>query len=191
MILNTFLFLFLLLLRQIDSFSPLPATHVGISRMRVGGFSRTNVGSGTTLKSAHDGMEEVLKLPAVSIKKSLRLSLQLLSMGGLQNEPEPGTWTVEQLDDPPGLSLSYIDSSGTVAITFDDSSISFSRIGSAPSMAFRLQEAVLISKFLLEIEELASGDGGTVAPENRLVYLGEVGSEALADAKDRYNIKNE
>ncbi|GMH89352.1 hypothetical protein TrVE_jg8055 [Triparma verrucosa] len=112
-------------------------------------------------------------------------------MGGLQNEPEPGTWTVEQLDDPPGLSLSYIDSSGTVAITFDDSSISFSRIGSAPSMAFRLQEAVLISKFLLEIEELASGDGGTVAPKNRLVYLGEVGSEALADAKDRYNIKNE
>lgn len=156
--------------------------------------SRLRLRNSSILFSApdsHDGNEELIVLPAVSIKKSLRLSLQLLSMGGLQNEPQHNTWTVTQLDDPPGLSLTFSDNTAVVAVTFTDSSISFSRIGSTPSMAYRLQEAVIIGAFLKEIESLANGDGGNIAVENRLLSFDADGFKALDDAKQKYNIKNE
>ncbi|GMH55393.1 hypothetical protein TL16_g11647 [Triparma laevis f. inornata] len=112
-------------------------------------------------------------------------------MGGLQNEPQPNTWTVTQLDDPPGLSLTFSDNTAAVAVTFTNSSISFSRIGSTPSMAYRLQEAVIIGAFLKEIESLANGDGGNIAVENRLLSFDADGFKALDNAKQKYNIKNE
>ena len=135
----------------------------------------------------HEGYTELVTIPCDSVKSSTRLALQLKAMGGLQHEPEKNTWSPAQLED--GLSLAYSDGSAVLSVTLTDASISFTREGSTPSMAYQLQESAVIGDYLAEISSLADGDGGEVKEGNRLVNLGAEGWEALEDAKNKFNVK--
>ena len=137
--------------------------------------------------TCHEGFVDLVNIPCEAVKSSTRLALQLKAMGGLQHEPEKNTWSPAQLDD--GLSMSYSDGSAALSVKLTEASISFSRDGSSPSMAYQLQESVVIGEYLAEISSLADGDGGEVKEGDRLVRLGAEGWEALEDAKLKFNVK--
>ena len=123
------------------------------------------------------GTTTLFRLKVSSIKLgALRLALGMYLMG----VDPPKTWQINQSDEgeKPFLHAIFKDHTGMVSIQFTDQYINIKRHVEGPSLAYLLQESVLLHGVLDEIENLAYGyKGGTseldgpIAIEDRLLIL--------------------
>mmetsp|Transcript_36991 Transcript_36991/g.66560 ORF Transcript_36991/g.66560 Transcript_36991/m.66560 type:complete len:209 (+) Transcript_36991:33-659(+) len=110
----------------------------------------------------------VLEIPLSSIKKGgLRFSLGL-HLVGLQDK---GTWRANQASDNV-LDMFFKDNSAMFSLILEDESVVIDRYGK-PSLAYVLQESLVLHSVLDEIQTLAFE--GDIEDENRLLQLEEPG----------------
>mmetsp|Transcript_40712 Transcript_40712/g.85535 ORF Transcript_40712/g.85535 Transcript_40712/m.85535 type:complete len:219 (+) Transcript_40712:69-725(+) len=110
----------------------------------------------------------VLEIPVSSIKKGgLRFALGL-HMIGLQDN---GTWRANQASDTV-LDMIFKDNSAMFSLKLKDDAIVIDRYGK-PSLAYVLQESLVLHSVLDEIQTLAFE--GEIEDENRLLQLEEPG----------------
>ncbi|KAL3781267.1 hypothetical protein HJC23_012817 [Cyclotella cryptica] len=113
--------------------------------------------------------KRIIEIPAKSIKKGgLRFALGL-HLIGLQNTPDSGSWRANQQSETV-LEMHFKDNSAKFEVVLEDSCIAVDRYGQ-PSLAYLLQESVILHSVLDELGSLAFG--GEVEKENRLLQLDE------------------
>jgi hypothetical protein len=113
--------------------------------------------------------KRIIEIPAKSIKKGgLRFALGL-HLIGLQNSPDSGSWRANQASETV-LEMHFKDNSAKFEIVLEDASIAVDRYGQ-PSLAYLLQESVILHSVLDELRSLAFE--GEVQTENRLLQLDE------------------
>lgn len=123
----------------------------------------------------------ILEIPAKSVKVGpLRFLLQLFLSGDIQNKPSPKSWLVNQGERDGEIEVYYSDGTGMISIQLKSDRIIMSRVGTSPSLVFRLQESVLLHAVLDELhkvafEQPAAGEGGAtpepIDPTKRLLQL--------------------
>jgi len=112
------------------------------------------------------GCSEIFHISAKSIKVGpLKLYLSLYFMGE-QNNPERGTWKPSQTEDG-GIDLYYRDQTGALIITLSEKSMKVSRLGSAPSIKYLSQEAIVLNGMLDQLDEILEDD--SIEEKNRLI----------------------
>lgn len=135
-------------------------------------LSSDNVAAGTTL---------ITSIPVSSIKPGgLRLFLMFYLMG-MQNTPDPNTWRADPSssssnsrngeDDESSrlytVEALYGDQSAMISVELLSNEIRICRIGSCPSMAYLVQESVLVDGILDELEQCATE--ANVAEQDKLL----------------------
>jgi hypothetical protein len=130
-----------------------------------------------SLKNALGGQSNpyttIFSIPTRTVKiGALRFFLQIYLVGE-QNKPSPKAWSIQQEED--NLQVYYSDGTGMIEIRLSEYSIEARRHGNRPSLAFRLQESVLLHGLLDEIQNLAL-DVDDIAVEKRLVQLADDGA---------------
>jgi hypothetical protein len=127
------------------------------------------------------GTLRLIELPVHDIKAGgLRLFLMFFLMG-LQNTPEPKTWKADQPStEEYVLDFWFHDQTAVLSIELSNNAIILDRVGSAPSMQYLLQEAVVVESILDELERCANDD--SVAQNDRLLRLKE--QDAIERARD-------
>merc|ERR1719491_793740 len=96
---------------------------------------------------------EIFHLPAKKIKAGgLRLYLALYFMGEC-NTPNRKTWRADQTPEG-GIDLYFHDRTGALIIALNDSGMSVSRLGSAPSMEYVMQESVMLRGMLDQLDDI-------------------------------------
>jgi len=115
---------------------------------------------------------EIFHLPAKKIKiGGLRLYLSLYFMGEC-NTPTRRTWRADQTPDG-GIDLYFRDRTGALILAFNDSGMSVSRLGSAPSMEYVMQESVMLRGMLNQLDEITGDD--KIGEGDQLLSLVEPG----------------
>lgn len=115
---------------------------------------------------------EIFHIPAKKIKiGGLRLFLSLYFMGEC-NTPTRGTWRADQTPDG-GIDLYFRDRTGALILAFNDFGMSVSRLGSAPSMEYMMQESVMLRGMLDQLDEITGDDN--IGDGNELLSLVEPG----------------
>eukprot|EP00956_Cyclotella_meneghiniana_P042806 scaffold249324_cov69-Cyclotella_meneghiniana.AAC.3 len=119
--------------------------------------------------------KRIIEIPVKSIKKGgLRMVLGL-SLIGLQNTPDKGSWQANQASD--SILDMYFKDGTKFSVVLEDSCIAVDRYGQA-SLPYLLQESVILHSILDELNELASSS--EVASENRLLQLEELNAIEMA-----------
>jgi len=105
----------------------------------------------------------------------------------LQNQPEPNTWKANQSDEG-ALDMYFLnDNTAMISIQMSDKSITMDRYGATPSLAYMLQESLLLHSILDELEGLAfgvEGEDDDVKDENRLIVFSEDEKDAISLARE-------
>ena len=107
-----------------------------------------------------------------------RLYLSLYLMGE-QNTPEKKSWKVNQNGDG-GIDLFYCDQTGALIFELTEDLISISRLGSAPSMQYLVNESVMLNGILDQLDEIAGDE--MIDGADRLIILEKPG--AIQSARD-------
>jgi hypothetical protein len=112
----------------------------------------------------------LLSLPVKLIKPGgLRLFLMLYLLG-IQNNPEKGTWRIEQpSSDEYIVHILFHDKSAGLMVVLGEKQVSIDRIGSNPSMAYLLQETVIVDGVLEELQKMATDD--EIKKGDRLIVM--------------------
>jgi hypothetical protein len=116
------------------------------------------------------GSSRLVSLPVESIKPGgLRLFLMLYLLG-IQNSPEKGTWRIDQPTTEEYVGdLYFHDQTAALMILLADEQVTISRMGSRPSMAYIMQETVVLDGILEELQRMATEYH--VKREDRLILL--------------------
>jgi len=125
------------------------------------------------------GSTIIFEIPAKSLKVGgARLYLSLYLMGE-QNTPEKKSWKVNQNGDG-GIDLFYCDQTGALIFELTEDLISISRLGSAPSMQYLVNESVMLNGILDQLDEIAGDE--MIDGADRLIILEKPG--AIQSARD-------
>ena len=122
----------------------------------------------------------VLEIPVKSMKRGgLRFVLGLYLVG----LPDKGTWTPNQAGDDSGLDMYFKDGSAMFKLVLDDDAVRVDRYGTRPSLAYMLQESVVLHGILDELHSLCSDDDDDgIESVNRLLLLEDPG-DAIEKAR--------
>jgi hypothetical protein len=101
---------------------------------------------------------------------------------GMQNTPDRRSWQANQPStEEYVVDLYYQDNTAVLSIELEDEEISILRVGSSPSTAYLMQEAIIVQGLLDELHQCAFDD--SVEEENRLLILREP-KDAIEKARD-------
>ena len=122
----------------------------------------------------------VMEIPVKYMKRGgLRFVLGLYLVG----LPDKGTWTPNQAADDSGLDMHFKDGSAMFKLVLDDDAVRVDRYGQRPSLAYLLQESVVLHGILDELHSLCSeNDDAGIEMANRLLLLEEPG-DAIEKAR--------
>ena len=123
----------------------------------------------------------LVSLQVESLKPGgLRLFLMFYLLG-IQNNPEKGTWKIDQ---PTGdeyiVDLYFHDKTGALMLRLTEDKVTIDRLGSTPSTAYIMQEAVVVDGILAEMERMASDPD--IKRDDRLILLND--DTALRSARE-------
>lgn len=119
---------------------------------------------------------KVLEIPVASLKRGgLRFALGLLLVGY-----DKETWKLNQTSDSV-LDMYFQDNSAMFSLVLENDGISVDRYGK-PSLAYVLQESLVLHSLLDELDSLAFGVEDDIKLENRLLQLEEPG-DAIEKAR--------
>mmetsp|Transcript_14458 Transcript_14458/g.22304 ORF Transcript_14458/g.22304 Transcript_14458/m.22304 type:complete len:206 (-) Transcript_14458:793-1410(-) len=127
------------------------------------------------------GVNRVLSLPVESIKPGgLRLFLMLHLMG-MQNTPQKGAWSVDQpTTEEYVVDLYFHDKTAMLMIRLTEEKVMIDRMGSTPSTAYVMQEAIVVDSILKELEQMTYE--GDIKDEDRLILLKK--EDAVAELRE-------
>jgi hypothetical protein len=128
------------------------------------------------------GTYRVATIPGQSTKLGgLRLFVMFYFMG-MQKTPDRRSWQANQPStEEYVVDLYYQDNTAVLSIELEDEEISILRVGSSPSTAYLMQEAIIVQGLLDELHQCAFDD--SVEEENRLLILREP-KDAIEKARD-------
>ncbi|KAL7555547.1 hypothetical protein ACA910_013028 [Epithemia clementina (nom. ined.)] len=151
------------------------------------GFGKSTAGAKSSDTSSSKGTNSnkegkvVFELPATNVKVGpLRFYLQMfLFSGDISNSPVQNAWLTQQGEEDGEIQAFYHDGSGMLTIRLSSQNILVTRKGKSPSLAYQLQESVLLHQVLDELQSVASGnfqDGNdetprSIDPSRRLLQL--------------------
>lgn len=96
----------------------------------------------------------------------------MLYLMGMQNTPDKGSWSVDQpTTEEYAVDMYFHDRTGSIMIRLLDDKVTIDRMGSRPSMAYTLQETVIVDGVLNELQNMVSDD--KIAEKDRLLLLEE------------------
>lgn len=113
----------------------------------------------------------VVTIPVKSLKPGgLRLFLMFYLLG-MQNTPDRNSWRADQpvKDDSYVLNYFFHDQSAMLSIQLRDREIDFDRVGSSPSNAYMMQEAMIVEGILRELDLCAFDE--KIGKDDRLIIL--------------------
>ena len=120
-----------------------------------------------------EGPKTVMNIPVVSIKpKPLRFFLQIYIVGD-QNSRDAQSWLPRESEDGQSLQIYFQDGTGMCQIDLEDNNIRIERHGQTPSLAYMLQESVMLHGVLDELHQMAFEGEEDVKDSERLLLLGE------------------
>ena len=114
---------------------------------------------------------KVMEIPVKSMKRGgLRfvLGLHLVGLG------ERGTWAPNQAGDGV-LDMHFGDGTAMFKLLLDDDAVRVDRYGRRPSLAYLLQESLVLHGILDELASLCSDGAAGIEPGDRLLLLEEPG----------------
>jgi hypothetical protein len=116
------------------------------------------------------GSTRLVSLEVESIKPGgLRLFLMLFLLG-MQNNPEKGTWRIDQpTSDEYVVDLYFHDQTGAMMVRLAEDKVTIDRLGSTPSTAYIMQEAVVVDGILEEMQKMATDCD--IKRDDRLILL--------------------
>lgn len=122
----------------------------------------------------------IITLPVESVKRGgLRLFLMFFLMGE-QNTPDKGSWKIDQpTTDEYAVDAYFHDRTAALMIRLEEDSVTIDRLGSTPSTAYIMQEAVMVDKILDELQRMVTERD--MVREDRLVLLKD--ENAIVDAR--------
>lgn len=130
---------------------------------------------GTEKEETKMASKNVMDIPVLSIKaKPLRFFLQIYIVGE-QNTQDSQMWLPRESEDGGSLQIYFHDGSGMCQIDLlpDENTIRVERHGQAPSLAYQLQESVMLHGVLDELYQMAFEGEEDVKESERLLLLGE------------------
>lgn len=127
------------------------------------------------------GSTRLVSLEVESIKPGgLRLFLMFYLLG-IQNNPEKGTWRIDQ---PTGdeyiVDLYFHDKTGALMVSLAEDRVTIDRLGSTPSTAYIMQEAVVVDGILDEMQRMATDQD--IKRDDRLILLKD--DSAICSARE-------
>lgn len=97
----------------------------------------------------------------------------MLYLMGMQNTPDKGSWTVDQPTmDEYAIDMYFHDHSAMLMFRLTDNEVTIERVGSKPSMAYTLQETVIVDGVLHELQMMVSDE--KIEEPDRLLRLVDV-----------------
>lgn len=128
------------------------------------------------------GTFRISTIPVSQMKQGgLRLFLMFYFMG-MQNTPSRMSWKADQpTTEEYVVDCIYHDRTAALTVTLLEDEITIDRVGSTPSTAYMMQEAVILQGLLDELHVCAFDD--TIDTENRLLVLPEP-QDAIEKARD-------
>jgi hypothetical protein len=130
----------------------------------------------------------ILDLAATKVKVgALRFLLQIYLVGE-QNKPTPKSWFIKQGDTDGSLEVYFRDGTGMLSIAFNDYQIQATRYGERPSLAYQLQESVMLHGILDELNGVAFNVDETIPEEKRLLRF--TSPNVIQDARSKLPVKS-
>lgn len=152
-----------------------------------GGILSGLFGGGGGGPTQQPGPQVVLDLPSTNVKVgALRFLLQIYLVGE-QNKPAPNSWFTKQGDDGT-LELYFRDGTGMISIDLSEYNIQATRYGERPSLAYQLQESVMLHGILDELNGVAFDVDETIKEEKRLLRFSN--PNAIQDARSKLPAKS-
>lgn len=103
----------------------------------------------------------------------------MLYLMGELNTPNKGTWKIDQpTADEYAIDMFFHDRSAVLMLRLTESAVTIDRMGSTPSMAYNMQESVIVDKMLDELQKMVSD--GDIAQKDRLLELHEANAIEMA-----------
>ena len=111
----------------------------------------------------------VFEIPAKEVKVGALKFLLQISLVGIANKREQGTWFLKQ-NELDGIDLYFKDGTAMLRLGLSEYMIRAERHGSKPSLQYQLQESVMLHSVLDELEKTAFGVED-IEEEKRLLRL--------------------